>query len=308
MRHIVLILALLNIIPAAHAQEDYIGAIAIKCWHDELAKQIGLKKDQFKIRQGAEMVGSTSEWLWNIFNAIPRNDGGIYYDPSRTNQFSTDYGLILSSLPSVPVEKCNLSDALLKYFNASPKYIWDKTRSELLVKLLESKSLKFIFDTTIVDTICGAECYISTVSVRIDASFSHAIVFTAAPYTVADKKKPIPENYLPWYTPCVLVEAYDNPNFKLWDAAFGSNGFMRYVLKSLVVVEGEDVTILANSKKVQYFRNAAGSLPCCTFDKLCCTPVDTTWGTYKSHTKNSSQNTEILLGVSLFSIKDYLER
>lgn len=56
-------------------------------------------------------------------------------------------------------------------------------------------------------------------------------------------------SYLPWYYGAALAYAYNNPGAPVWtdpaqwDALFGPNGSMQYVITNLVVVNGLDTTV-----------------------------------------------------------------
>src|SRR5450631_3624546 len=87
---------------------------AVEYWHSTLSKQLGVDGSHLKLSQGNESVGSTSDWLWNILDAIAVDTPGYYYNPTQYNSFSSDYGLILSETktPDSLVTKCNLEDAM----------------------------------------------------------------------------------------------------------------------------------------------------------------------------------------------------
>ena len=67
-------------------------------WRNNLASSLNLTNDQLKLYQGVTPTPSTSQEMWNIFNAIPPNLPGPYYDPIQVNLFSQNYGLILVSM------------------------------------------------------------------------------------------------------------------------------------------------------------------------------------------------------------------
>lgn len=67
-------------------------------WRNSLASSLNLTNDQLKLYQGATPIPSTSQDMWNIFDAVPPDLPGPYYDPIQVNLFSQNYGLILVSL------------------------------------------------------------------------------------------------------------------------------------------------------------------------------------------------------------------
>ena len=67
-------------------------------WYNGLSTGLNLSKKQFQIMQGSQALMSTSREMWNMFNAIPPESINNYYDPSQMNNFSSNYGNILSAL------------------------------------------------------------------------------------------------------------------------------------------------------------------------------------------------------------------
>lgn len=67
-------------------------------WYNAVTTQCGLDPATFQLVQGAAPVGSTSEGLWNIFDAVPPLSVSNYFNPAQTNSFSTNYGSIIANL------------------------------------------------------------------------------------------------------------------------------------------------------------------------------------------------------------------
>ena len=67
-------------------------------WYNAITTGLGLSQDQFQLYQGPGSVASTSQIMWNLFNAVPPLSLNSYYNPSQANNFASDYNLILTSL------------------------------------------------------------------------------------------------------------------------------------------------------------------------------------------------------------------
>lgn len=67
-------------------------------WYNAMTTGLGLDPTQFQLYQGPNSLMSTSQEMWNMFNAVPPLSINNYYNPSQINNFSSDYDLILSAL------------------------------------------------------------------------------------------------------------------------------------------------------------------------------------------------------------------
>ena len=67
-------------------------------WYNSVVTGLGLSDQQFQLFQGPGTTPTTSQIMWNLFNAVPPNTVNSYYDPSQANNFASDYNLILTSL------------------------------------------------------------------------------------------------------------------------------------------------------------------------------------------------------------------
>jgi hypothetical protein len=67
-------------------------------WYNAVITGLGLSDQQFQLFQGPGSVASTSQIMWNLFNAVPPASLNNYYDPNQANNFASDYNLILTSL------------------------------------------------------------------------------------------------------------------------------------------------------------------------------------------------------------------
>lgn len=70
-------------------------------WYNSVVTGLGLSDQQFQLFQGPGISPSTSQLMWNLFNAVPPNTVNNYYDPNQANNFASDYDLVLSALVTV---------------------------------------------------------------------------------------------------------------------------------------------------------------------------------------------------------------
>lgn len=230
----------------ASDESPNLNYISATFWHDVLAQEISVNKSMFKLYPGTVSVGSTSVWLWNIFNAVVSTNDVIYYNPVQLNSFYSDYGLLLyKTKTSAFVDKvCPLNDAILKFSSTENKYAWNKTIENLSVELQSSKPEKINRDTTVI--ISG-----DTTLVKVEAAFDNFVVFYSYPYAVKDSLNPILKNYNPWFTNCIFKKMYLNTNQQMlnqvdWETAFGKNGYLQQICVALVVAKNGYYTVSTN--------------------------------------------------------------
>jgi hypothetical protein len=99
-------------------------------WYNAMTTGLGLSPDQFQLYQGPNSLMSTSQVMWNMFNAVPPLSINSYYNPSQINNFSSDYNLILSALiptSDTAFQNC-MGDYYMKwqtYFESHDPKTWD---------------------------------------------------------------------------------------------------------------------------------------------------------------------------------------
>ncbi len=99
-------------------------------WYNAMVTGLGLSNQQFQLYQGPNSMVTTSQQMWNMFNAVPPTSVNNYYDPNQSNNFSMDYGLILSALkanPDTDFQSCmgDYYTMWQTYFIANPPVTWD---------------------------------------------------------------------------------------------------------------------------------------------------------------------------------------
>jgi hypothetical protein len=67
-------------------------------WYNAVVSGCHLDPSSFQLVQGNSPLGSTSEALWNILDAVPPLSVNSYFNPSQINVFSTDYGAVINNL------------------------------------------------------------------------------------------------------------------------------------------------------------------------------------------------------------------
>jgi hypothetical protein len=261
----------------ALGQTNNLEKKSIEYLHQSLSTRLHLNSNQLKLYPDSATIGNTSSWLWNIFDAMTLSNG-IYYDPAQYNSFNDGYGSILyeSETPGCLSQNCDLGQAILKYTSDSI-HVWNKTIDDLNAELKFSDSLKFISDTTIVVYSDDGDI-IENDTIQIKVNFNHLLVFYSYPYSQKDSLNPQLQFYSPWYTPCILQEAYENENYCMlnkddWDSAFRPNGYMQEVCEALIIVDGGDYEITISNGTLKF-------------------------------SKKTIINSPILFGVLMYSIKD----
>jgi len=83
-------------------------------WYNAMTTGLGLDPNQFQLYQGPNSLMSTSQDMWNMFNAVPPLSINNYYNPSQLNNFSSDYDLILSAL--VPTSDSAFQNCMGDYY------------------------------------------------------------------------------------------------------------------------------------------------------------------------------------------------
>ncbi|PIA78562.1 hypothetical protein BFR04_03235 [Gaetbulibacter sp. 4G1] len=67
-------------------------------WYNAVVTGLSLDPNNFQLYQGTATTGPTSEWIWNIFDAIPPASINNFYNPNQSNNFSQDYQQVIAQL------------------------------------------------------------------------------------------------------------------------------------------------------------------------------------------------------------------
>ncbi|MCS3532942.1 hypothetical protein [Chryseobacterium sp. JUb7] len=70
-------------------------------WYNALVTGLSLSPNNFQLYQGTQPVGTTSEWLWKILDAIPPKSINNSYDPTQSNNFSQNYQAVIANLKPI---------------------------------------------------------------------------------------------------------------------------------------------------------------------------------------------------------------
>lgn len=84
-------------------------------WYNALTSQLNLDPTAFQLVQGYLPLGTLSENLWNIFNAIPPLSVANLYNPTQLNLFSQDYAAVINHL--IPQGSSNFITAMGDYYS-----------------------------------------------------------------------------------------------------------------------------------------------------------------------------------------------
>jgi hypothetical protein len=219
-------------------------------WFNTLANKMSLSAARFQLYPGTTAVGSTSLWMWQIFDAIPSKSTGHYYTPQQANSFSFDYSLLLSAMRAGSANYM-FDQAILMYASAGGEYAWDKTITDFKNALAAGRPMHL--DTTVTltyvsDSTSGTK---STVVVNMQAQFNKYTTFYASPYSKVDSLKQGLSFYKPWFSTLMFSQAFNvsnnivwNPQQPItWQKAFGVAGFMQNMCIALVVADGVSIKI-----------------------------------------------------------------
>ena len=67
-------------------------------WYNAVVTGLSLSPKNFQLYQGTATAGTTSEWIWNILDAIPPKSVNNFYNPNQSNNFSQDYQAVIANL------------------------------------------------------------------------------------------------------------------------------------------------------------------------------------------------------------------
>lgn len=67
-------------------------------WYNAVVSGCGLDPRTFQLAQGFTQLGTTSEAMWNVFDAIPPATVSHYWNPAQINNFSSTYGGVINNL------------------------------------------------------------------------------------------------------------------------------------------------------------------------------------------------------------------
>jgi hypothetical protein len=101
-------------------------------WYNALVTGLGLSDQSFQLYQGPNSMVTSSQPMWNIFNAVPPEAVNNYYNPTQANNFAQDYNSILSALiasSDSDFQSC-MGDYYadwMSYFKTHEPTTWDAT-------------------------------------------------------------------------------------------------------------------------------------------------------------------------------------
>lgn len=90
-------------------------------WYNALVAGLSLSPKSFQLYQGTQSIGSTSEFIWNILDAIPPKSVNNYYNPNQSNNFSQDYQAVIGNLK--PASDNSFEACMADYFNQWMTYL-----------------------------------------------------------------------------------------------------------------------------------------------------------------------------------------
>jgi hypothetical protein len=107
-------------------------------WYHAVTTACGLDATSFQLYQGTAPLGSTSEILWQTFDAVPPLSTSHFYNPAEANSFSSNYGaMIFSLVPQPSTLEQDLGECYGPFIEA-----WKASSSTDLLTFWQSWSLK----------------------------------------------------------------------------------------------------------------------------------------------------------------------
>ncbi|WP_281990575.1 hypothetical protein [Aquimarina aggregata] len=92
-----------------------------KQWYNAVVAGLSLSPKNFQLYQGTQSIGSTSEYIWKILDAIPPASVNNYYDPNQSNNFSQDYQAVIGNLK--PISDNSFQNCMGDYYNEWMTYL-----------------------------------------------------------------------------------------------------------------------------------------------------------------------------------------
>lgn len=256
-------------------------------WYNALIKNCGLNPGAFQLVQGSQPLVSTSERMWDIFDAVPPASINHLFNPSQFNSFSSDYGGVINNLlvpqgqalgnpVSVAVRMWSDMAEAAAPFGGVRAY--NGTVSQLQTALESSGGVQFKLDTdnesadvsrtwagAVISSPPGLEALAAALSattgpaaggpgITYNVTFDHILTFPVGPLA-APSDDPTLAPYTPWYHPDALKLAHSVPDNTVWKPGahpdwsdtFGPGGNMLYACTALVVVDGVNITMQQNA-------------------------------------------------------------
>lgn len=103
-------------------------------WYNAVITGCGLDPETFQLVQGSQAIGTTSEKLWQFFDAVPPLTISNYFNPTAFNSFSQDYGGIITNL--IPQGGDALQSAMQDYYSQWLSYA--KTKQDYSVQAFKA--------------------------------------------------------------------------------------------------------------------------------------------------------------------------
>ncbi len=264
-------------------------------WYYSLTRHCHLDPNTFQLVQGTQPLGNLSEYIWDIMDAVPPVSLNHYFDPSRANIFSQNYGAVVNALDS---SKSSTILAAVQIWDQAGGYTsikaYDKTISMLRDQIQAAISCSFSMDIAkqpgVIKTLARerkqneSELFSNQLDQAIEPTsrkllsraskvvteFNHFMIFPVGPLAKESQESYL-KDFKPWYLSPALNIAYQNqdawnPNkFPTWHDTFGDSGNMLRRCTALVVVDGVKLTMTSSvtlnaEQKADFAENAKNSV------------------------------------------------
>jgi hypothetical protein len=94
-------------------------------WYHSLIAGLSLDPQTFQLYQGSASLGTQSEWLWDILDAIPPESVNNYYNPIQANLFSQNYAAVIGQL--LPISTNDFQNCMGDYYGIWNTYLHSMT-------------------------------------------------------------------------------------------------------------------------------------------------------------------------------------
>jgi len=243
-------------------------------WYNALIEHCNLDPQTFQLVQGTMVVETTSEFLWNILDAVPPKSISHLYNPSQANIFSTNYGAIITSLNSN-----SLVDAARMMWKKAGGFSGVKAYNQTIRNLIDGLEkvggFSFTYDSSAEpltashswaeervqpmqfflqgDGFDSEESSPTDGPTVVEVEIEHLLTFAAGPYAKKSTQDVVLVKLDPWYNSAALNLAYQMPrsfNEKgYWKIYFGPDkGSMLRRCSDLVVVDGLTTKVIKSPK------------------------------------------------------------
>jgi len=151
-------------------------------WYNTLVAGLNLTSDDFQLYQGSTSIGTMSDWLWTILDAIPPESLNNYYDPSQSNLFTQGYQSVIAQLKSI-------TDTSFQYCMGDYYSIWNSYLKTAIIPngfYTDKKIMTDFFETWATE---NAPSQVKCANTLVDSFFNDYVTIANTMYASAVNSK-----------------------------------------------------------------------------------------------------------------------